>query len=432
MPRVNQPPASIPKKNTDETKPSASGQWRTRNTQSSPPNTEITSSDSETDSDYESGPGTPLLSRLTDFPPDLSESPSFPVSPLNDSATLNRTLGKGRFASVTLIEQKSPAGTERYALKIPLRKLDCENEARILAIAGQHPNLPRSFGIQEVEGKKGLLLEYVKGPDLWILISTLTEQFEDQSISSEAFFNAVAFLQQQQLQTLEHLEQKKIVHADIKPSNIIYDADSGKLKLLDFGQSALTSESVCCGHENYAAPEAFESLQGSEKAVPATTAIDCFAAGQSLYRILSGIGRDFPTTFTNNSPEGDFTPGQRNEQANLVYQAMKDYMKPNADNSYKKALPIDSQYLDHQALFAASASHPKVTQFEDLVEPAGKLKPYLAPCIDLINSLLHPRPDLRMTATQALQHPWFKQCLTDTRQAEKTIKAVLTKSTGYQ
>ena len=107
-------------------------------------------------------------------------------------------------------------------------------------------------------------------------------------------------------------------------------------------------------------------------------------------------------------------------------------MKPNADNSYKKALPIDSQHLDHQALLAASASHPKVTQFEDLVEPAEKLKPYLAPCIDLINNLLHPRADLRMTATQALQHPWFKQCLTDTRQAEKTIKAALTKSTGYQ
>lgn len=43
---------------------------------------------------------------------------------------------------------------------------------------------------------------------------------------------------------LQHLHDKGVVHGDLKPPNILWDADSATFKLIDFGVSFTTSEDL--------------------------------------------------------------------------------------------------------------------------------------------------------------------------------------------
>lgn len=75
-----------------------------------------------------------------------------------------------------------------------------------------------------------------------------------------------------------------VLHQDIKPSNLLV-TDDGKVKLLDFGLSAVLSQSGDCGYirigvsSAYAANEVFEGA-------PPSVAIDVYALGVVLYRLL--------------------------------------------------------------------------------------------------------------------------------------------------
>ncbi len=89
---------------------------------------------------------------------------------------------------------------------------------------------------------------------------------------------------------VRYAHEHDILHQDIKPSNLQVTQD-GRIKLLDFGLSSLLSQSVVkrtarvgvsCG---YAAPEVFCDA-------PPSVAIDVYALGVVLYRLLCG---DWPS-----------------------------------------------------------------------------------------------------------------------------------------
>jgi len=87
------------------------------------------------------------------------------------------------------------------------------------------------------------------------------------------------------LRALGQLHRRNILHRDIKPENLLIGAD-GELRLLDFGLAYCPGLSEDEAHSlpgtpSYIAPEAFAGQPPDERQ-------DLFAAGVTLYRLLTG------------------------------------------------------------------------------------------------------------------------------------------------
>ncbi|MEX2476717.1 protein kinase [Marinobacter sp.] len=102
---------------------------------------------------------------------------------------------------------------------------------------------------------------------------------------------------------LEYAHARKVVHRDIKPGNLIYNPDSGEVKITDFGIAKIADDSrtragSVMGSPLYMSPE---QLKGQK----VTGASDIYSLGVTLYRLVTGE-----------------TPYQGDTLANLTYQIL--------------------------------------------------------------------------------------------------------------
>jgi serine/threonine protein kinase len=159
----------------------------------------------------------------------------------------------------------------------PAGRLRFEREGAILARL-THPHIARLIdaGVTSA-GQPYLALDLVTG-------QTIDRYCDERRLDVDqrlALFDDV-------LAAVAHAHSHLIVHRDIKPGNILVDAD-GAVKLLDFGIARLleddtapvTVEGQRALTPHYAAPE---QLQGT----PITTATDIYALGVLLYELLVG------------------------------------------------------------------------------------------------------------------------------------------------
>ncbi|KAJ0985004.1 hypothetical protein J5N97_003360 [Dioscorea zingiberensis] len=107
-----------------------------------------------------------------------------------------------------------------------------------------NPNLIRCHGFEDRFGKIQVLLEYMDGSSL-----------DGRRISSEPFLADVA---RQVLTGLAYLHCRKIIHHDIKPSNLLIDSRR-RVKIADFGVSRILAQTMDCksavGTISYMSPE---------------------------------------------------------------------------------------------------------------------------------------------------------------------------------
>jgi formylglycine-generating enzyme required for sulfatase activity len=145
-----------------------------------------------------------------------------------------------------------------------------------LAIRLAHPNVVRVNNFENGEFLKFLVMEYVEGETLAHKIA------RDKKLPEEEVKRIAIEI----CRGLEHAHQKKVIHRDIKPGNILL-AKSGEIKIADFGiarecrdsMSRLTSQ-VDSGTLLYMSPEQMigESNEAS----------DVYSLGVVLYEMLTG------------------------------------------------------------------------------------------------------------------------------------------------
>lgn len=170
----------------------------------------------------------------------------------------------------------------------PDRQARLVREARALA-ALNHPHIGAIYGVEEVDGVHGLVLELVEG-------ETLADRIA--RTGSVQPIGTALTIARHIAEALEAAHDKGIVHRDLKPSNIMI-TPSGAAKVLDFGLAKAvtredvgasqtptmtlegTREGVILGTAAYMSPE-----QARGHAVDEQT--DIWAFGCVLYEMLTG------------------------------------------------------------------------------------------------------------------------------------------------
>lgn len=196
-------------------------------------------------------------------------------------------LGRGGMAQVLDVEDETLG--KRFALKIldahlssdPASVERFEREARALAKL-DHPHLVAVVRLERTTSavpRPFFLMERLRG-------GTLRDHLNRGAISPERGMTLCGDL----LRALDYVHERKLLHRDVKPSNLFVHVDAfgeERAKLLDFGVMKLLLETDDArgffGTAHYAAPE---QLETGAVLGPAS---DVYGAGIVLFETLTGI-----------------------------------------------------------------------------------------------------------------------------------------------
>ena len=205
-----------------------------------------------------------------------------------------KQLGRGASGEVYLVHKRDTG--EAFACKI-IQKDGDMNDAESMATEIEimkrvrHPHIVTLYELYESSSCMWLILELVDGGDLNYYISG-REHYSEKVISHHF---------KQILQGLHYLHQQGVVHRDLKLDNVLMKGDHeyGEVKIADFGLSALVQLSErgydrnlsskrkgfvglqeMWGTASYFAPEVIDRAYGPQA--------DMWSAGCILYEMLTG------------------------------------------------------------------------------------------------------------------------------------------------
>jgi serine/threonine protein kinase len=193
-------------------------------------------------------------------------------------------LGRGGMGSVFLAEHVTM--NRRVALKVVSRQLSKDRasldrllgEARAIA-ALDHPNIVQAYSVDNEGDLYYIVMEYVAGIDLQHMVER----------DGPLDYRRAADYVRQAADGLAHAHARKMVHCDIKPSNLLVN-NQGVVKILDMGLSRLV------GHED-AEQRPDERVLGSVDYLSPEQALgspdfdhraDIYSLGCTLYFLLVG------------------------------------------------------------------------------------------------------------------------------------------------
>ncbi len=195
-------------------------------------------------------------------------------------------LGTGGMSSVYLAESKNTH--QKRAIKVlPKNKvsdksyLDRFYREGKAAASLNHPNIVRIYDINNSGDTHYMVMEYVQGSDLHDTVRN------DGPLPIDEAVEVII----QSAEGLLHAHNKKMVHRDVKPANLLR-TDSGSVKILDLGLALFNTEGEesltvlynekVMGTADYLSPEqAVNSHEVDHRA-------DIYSLGCTLYYLLTG------------------------------------------------------------------------------------------------------------------------------------------------
>ena len=194
-----------------------------------------------------------------------------------DQFQVIRTIGIGSFSHVNLCYHRP---SELFCtLKVMSKRLiitleqveHVKSERNILAEV-KHPNIVTVYGSFQDENFLYIMTEFIPGGEVFSHLRT-QQCFDPDTVR---FYAAEVFM------VFEELHKHGIVYRDLKPENLLFDAD-GHIKFIDFGFAKHIEERTytLCGTPEYLAPEIIRG-EGT------TFASDWWSYGILIHELISG------------------------------------------------------------------------------------------------------------------------------------------------
>jgi eukaryotic-like serine/threonine-protein kinase len=218
---------------------------------------------------------------------------------LNKRYRVLSILGTGRCGQTYLAEDSQTKGDPRCVIKqfeplakdpLSLRKAKYlfAREVKIVKILGKSDRIPDLLAYFQAGNKFYLVHEYIDGKDLGEELGS-NQRWQESEVLA---------LLREILEIVEVAHREKVIHQDIKPSNIIRRKSDGSLILIDFGSvkkiynqmanaEGNTSLTVPIGTQGYMASE--------QKSIKPKLASDIYAVGMIGIYALTGVEpKDIP------------------------------------------------------------------------------------------------------------------------------------------
>ncbi len=169
-----------------------------------------------------------------------------------------------------------------------------EEEAEVLAMLGNHPQIPELYDNFTQEGEFYLVLECIEGKPLR---QELTDEQDPPRPRCLTEAQTIRLLQEI-LEVLTVVHHRDIIHRDLKPENIMRRRVDGKLVLIDFGTikrfTSTVAGTVAVGTQGY--------MPGEQARGKPRLASDIYAVGMIGLECLTGL---HPTSFEEDDATGE-------------------------------------------------------------------------------------------------------------------------------
>jgi len=278
---------------------------------------------------------------------------------INQYYTLGKNIGEpGHFGRAVIACEKK-TGTD-YAVKIinkarfsgdPSGLEQFKREVKIMSKVAEHPNVIKLHQVFEDAFYLYIVMELCKGGELFDRIQQHNYSEKDASVILRQMTNALLYIHKQ-----------KIAHCDLKPDNFLFvtqDKDS-PIKVIDFGLSKFVKRRTYfqkfCGTPYYVAPDVLHKKYNE--------ACDMWSLGVVMFVMLFG----YPPFYADENQYGAQTDAR-------IFTLIERGFDPTVKAGYGPYFPASM--------------------------------PISASARDLISKLLQSDSAKRLTAEEALSHPWL-------------------------